>query len=204
MDVSPLGKCQRTDIRVFGVLKRKQSSLYDDAMRACPGRAGTTADAVRTFVEAWEEIDAEVIKSAWQLARGEAEAFGPRLVGPARASECQVFGHSLRSQTLMPGLLCPHPLGVLFAVSHSQPHDWLRRAAGVTPQCCFLAPRQLAPLLPGMGRSVWCSSSSRPPCMAVRPELQPTKSRRSTPSSPSNRVGVCHGHDAPSVGLPLC
>jgi hypothetical protein len=30
---------------------------------------------VRAIVEAWEEIDANVIKSTWELARGEAEAF---------------------------------------------------------------------------------------------------------------------------------
>jgi hypothetical protein len=61
------------DVRVFGVLKRKQSKLYDDAIRACPGRAWTKADAVRTTIDAWAEIDANVVKSAWRCARGEAE-----------------------------------------------------------------------------------------------------------------------------------
>jgi hypothetical protein len=40
------------DIRVFGVLKRKQSKLYDGAMRACPGSAWPKADAVRTSIDA--------------------------------------------------------------------------------------------------------------------------------------------------------
>jgi hypothetical protein len=61
------------DVRVFGVLKRKQSKLYDDAMRACPGRAWTEADAVRTIIDAWAEIDADVVKSAWRRARSEGE-----------------------------------------------------------------------------------------------------------------------------------
>jgi hypothetical protein len=62
------------DVRVFGVLKRKQSKLYDDAGRECPGRAWTKADAVRTIIDAWAEIDADVVTSAWHLARGDAEA----------------------------------------------------------------------------------------------------------------------------------
>jgi hypothetical protein len=61
------------DVRVFGVLKRKQGKLYDGAMRECPGRAWTKADAVRTIIEARGEIDANVVKSAWQRARGEAD-----------------------------------------------------------------------------------------------------------------------------------
>jgi hypothetical protein len=64
---------QPMDVRVFGVLKRKQSKLYDEAMRECPGRAWTKASAVRTIVEAWGEIDANVVKSAWRGACGEAE-----------------------------------------------------------------------------------------------------------------------------------
>jgi hypothetical protein len=60
------------DVRVFGVLKRKQSKLYDNAMRECPGRAWTKADSVRTSIDAWAEIDANVVKSGWPLARGEA------------------------------------------------------------------------------------------------------------------------------------
>jgi hypothetical protein len=57
MDLIPVpqdstGRCQPMDVRVFGVLKRKQSKLYDDAMRACPGRAWTRVGAVRTTVEA--------------------------------------------------------------------------------------------------------------------------------------------------------
>jgi hypothetical protein len=70
------GKCQPKDVRVFCVfcvLKRKQSKLNDDAMRACPGRAWTKADAVCTIIEAWAEIDATVVKSAWRCALGEAE-----------------------------------------------------------------------------------------------------------------------------------
>jgi hypothetical protein len=67
------GKCQPVDVRVFGVLKRKQSKLYDDAIRACPGRAWTTADAVRTIIDAWAEMDAKVVKSAWRCDPGEAE-----------------------------------------------------------------------------------------------------------------------------------
>jgi hypothetical protein len=44
MDLIPVppsstGKCRSMDVRVFGVLKRKQSKHYDDTMRACPGRA---------------------------------------------------------------------------------------------------------------------------------------------------------------------
>jgi hypothetical protein len=53
------------------VLKRKQRKLYDDGMRACPGRAWTKADAVRTIIDAWAEIDANGVKSAWRRARGE-------------------------------------------------------------------------------------------------------------------------------------
>jgi hypothetical protein len=53
------------DVRVFGVLTRKQSRLYDDGMRAYPGRAWAKADAVRTIIDAWAEIDAKVVKSAW-------------------------------------------------------------------------------------------------------------------------------------------
>jgi hypothetical protein len=61
------------DVRVFGVLKRKQSKLYDNAMRVCPGRARTKAYAVRTIIEAWAEIEAKAVKSAWRRTRGEAE-----------------------------------------------------------------------------------------------------------------------------------
>jgi hypothetical protein len=68
------GKCQPMDVRVFGVLKRKQSKRYDDVMRECPGKARTKADAVRTIIDAWAEIDANVVTSACHLARGEAEA----------------------------------------------------------------------------------------------------------------------------------
>jgi hypothetical protein len=60
------------DVRVFGVLKRKQSKLYDNAMRACPGRDWTKADSVRTIIDAWAEVDAGVVQSGWRLARGEA------------------------------------------------------------------------------------------------------------------------------------
>jgi hypothetical protein len=67
------GKCQPNDVRVFGVLRRNQSKLYDDAMRACPGRAWTKADAVRAIIDAWAGIDAKAVKSAWRCARGEAE-----------------------------------------------------------------------------------------------------------------------------------
>jgi hypothetical protein len=67
------GKCQPMDVSVFGVLKRKQIKLHDGAMRECPGRAWTEADAVRTMIEAWGEIDANVVQSAWQRARGEAD-----------------------------------------------------------------------------------------------------------------------------------
>jgi hypothetical protein len=67
------GKCRPMDVRGLGVLKGKQSKLYDNAMRACPGRAWTKADAVRTIIEAWAEIDANVVRSAWRCARGEAE-----------------------------------------------------------------------------------------------------------------------------------
>jgi hypothetical protein len=79
MDLIPVrpgstGKCQPMDVRVFGVLKRKQSRLYDDAMRERPGRAWTKADVVRTTIEAWGEIDANVVKSPWQRARREADA----------------------------------------------------------------------------------------------------------------------------------
>jgi hypothetical protein len=77
MDLLPVptgstGKCEPMDVRVFGVLKRKQSKLYDDAMRPCPGRPWAKADAVRTLIEAWGESDANVAKSARRRARGEA------------------------------------------------------------------------------------------------------------------------------------
>jgi hypothetical protein len=54
MDLIPVppggtGRRQPMDVRVFGVLKRKQSKLYDNAMRECPGRARTKADSVRTI-----------------------------------------------------------------------------------------------------------------------------------------------------------
>jgi hypothetical protein len=67
MDLIPVppgstGKCQPMDDRDFGVLRRTQSRLYDDAMRACPGRAWTHA--VRTITDAWAEIDADVVTSA--------------------------------------------------------------------------------------------------------------------------------------------
>jgi hypothetical protein len=61
------GKCQPIDVRVFGVLKRKQSKLYDNAMCACPGLPWVKADAVRTIIDAWAQIDASVVKSAWRL-----------------------------------------------------------------------------------------------------------------------------------------
>jgi hypothetical protein len=35
-------------------------------------RAWTKADSVRTIIDAWAEIDANVVKSAWLRARGEA------------------------------------------------------------------------------------------------------------------------------------
>jgi hypothetical protein len=78
MDLIPVppgstGKCQPIDVRVFGVLKRKLSRLDDCALRACSGRAWTKADAVRTIIEAWAEIEATVVKSAWRCALGEAE-----------------------------------------------------------------------------------------------------------------------------------
>jgi hypothetical protein len=60
------------DVRVFGVLKRKQSKLYDNAMRECPGRAWTKADSVRTIIDAWAENRANVVRSGWLHARGEA------------------------------------------------------------------------------------------------------------------------------------
>jgi hypothetical protein len=53
------------DVPVFGVLKRKQSKLYDNAMREYPGRARTKADSVRTIVDEWAEIGANVVKSGW-------------------------------------------------------------------------------------------------------------------------------------------
>jgi hypothetical protein len=66
------GRRQPMDVCVFGVLKRKQIKLYDNAMRACPGRAWTKADSVRTIIDAWAEIGANAVKSGWRLARGEA------------------------------------------------------------------------------------------------------------------------------------
>jgi hypothetical protein len=60
------------DVRVFGVLKRKQSELCDNAMRERPGRAWTKADSVRTIIDAWAEIDANVVMSGWLHGRGEA------------------------------------------------------------------------------------------------------------------------------------
>jgi hypothetical protein len=42
-------------------------------MRECPGKAWTKANSVRTIIDAWAEIDANVVKSAWQRALGEAE-----------------------------------------------------------------------------------------------------------------------------------
>jgi hypothetical protein len=65
------GRRQPMDVRVFGVLKSKQSKLYDNAMRECPGRAWTKADSVRTIIDAWAEIGANVVKSGWRLARGD-------------------------------------------------------------------------------------------------------------------------------------
>jgi hypothetical protein len=53
------GKCQPMDVRVFGVLKHKQNEIYDRARRECPGRAWTKADAVRTIIGAWGEIDSD-------------------------------------------------------------------------------------------------------------------------------------------------
>jgi hypothetical protein len=78
MDIIPVppgstGRRQPMDVRVFGVLKRKQSKLNDNAMRECPGRARTKADSVRTIIGAWAEIGANVVKSAWRRACGEAE-----------------------------------------------------------------------------------------------------------------------------------
>jgi hypothetical protein len=78
MDLIPVppgstGKCQPMGVGVFGVLERKQSKLYDDAMRACPGRAWAETEAVRTIIEAWGDIDANVAKSVWRRACGEVE-----------------------------------------------------------------------------------------------------------------------------------
>jgi hypothetical protein len=50
------------DVRVFGVLDRKQSKLCDQARRSCSGRAWTKAVAVRGIVEAWTEVDPKVVK----------------------------------------------------------------------------------------------------------------------------------------------
>jgi hypothetical protein len=41
-------------------------------MGACPGRGWTKADAIRTIIDAWAEIDANVAESAWLRAHGEA------------------------------------------------------------------------------------------------------------------------------------
>jgi hypothetical protein len=61
MDLIPVlpgitGGCQPMRVRVFGVVQRNQSRRYDDAMRACAGKAWTKGDAVRMFIEAWAEI----------------------------------------------------------------------------------------------------------------------------------------------------
>jgi hypothetical protein len=61
------------DVRLFGVFKRKQSKLYDGAMRACPGKAWTKADAVRTIIDAWAEVEAKAARGAWRRARNEGE-----------------------------------------------------------------------------------------------------------------------------------
>jgi hypothetical protein len=81
MDLIPVppgctGYCQPVNVRIFGVLKRKQGKqgkLYGDAMRACPGRAWTKADAPRTIIEAWGEVEANVVRAAWRCTCSEAE-----------------------------------------------------------------------------------------------------------------------------------
>ena len=60
------GPHQPMGFHIIGVLKRKQSRLHDDVMRSCPGRAGTEADAVRATIDAWEQVDARVVKSTWR------------------------------------------------------------------------------------------------------------------------------------------
>jgi hypothetical protein len=78
MDLIPVppgstGKCRPMDVRVFGVLKREQSKIYDDAMRACPsGSAWTKADAVRSIIEAWGRSMPMLSR-----ARGDAPAASP-------------------------------------------------------------------------------------------------------------------------------
>jgi hypothetical protein len=103
MDLIPFppgntGTCQPMDVRIFGVLKRKQGKqggqgkqgkqgkLYGDAMCACPGRSWTKADAPRTIIEACR-VDANVVKAAWRRTCSEAEGIRPGPAGPTMTRE---------------------------------------------------------------------------------------------------------------------
>jgi hypothetical protein len=67
------GNCPPMDVRPLRVFKRRQSKLRDDPMRACLGWAWIKADAVRTIIDTWAEIDVKIVNSAWQRARGGGE-----------------------------------------------------------------------------------------------------------------------------------